>query len=80
MDEENIYPVFNKWREKRATTPELSRVGKEVVMEALTSAYREMVKSEPNWLQKPQFIPESHFLPCVPELSGVSYCFINKKK
>ena len=44
MDKENIYPVPNKWGEKRATTFELNTVARELVMEALLSAYNEVVK------------------------------------
>ncbi|HSU50815.1 MAG TPA: MmcQ/YjbR family DNA-binding protein [Segetibacter sp.] len=44
MDNENIYPVANKWGEKGATTFELDQVAKAVVMEALLSAYNEVVK------------------------------------
>jgi len=44
MDAENIYPVPNKWGEKGATTFELSKVPKEIVMEALISAYNGIVK------------------------------------
>jgi hypothetical protein len=43
MDGENIYPVPNKWGENGATTFILNRVAKEVVMEALISAYKEVV-------------------------------------
>jgi hypothetical protein len=39
-----IYPVPNKWGEKGATTFELGRLPKELVMEALLSAYNEVVK------------------------------------
>src|SRR3954469_23149085 len=39
MGGKNIYPVPNKWGEKGATTFELNQVAKEVVMEALLSAY-----------------------------------------
>lgn len=46
IDGENIYPVENKWGEKGATTFSLNRVAKEVVMEALLSAYKEVVKSK----------------------------------
>lgn len=46
MDERNIYPVPNKWGEKGATTFELNEVQKEIVMEALLSAYNEVVRSE----------------------------------
>lgn len=43
-DAENIYPVPNKWGEKGATTFDLNRVAKELVMEALLSAYNEVMK------------------------------------
>jgi hypothetical protein len=41
----NIYPVPNKWGEKGATTFELNKVPKEIVMEALLSAYNDVIKS-----------------------------------
>ena len=44
MDAENIYPVPNKWGEKGATTFDLNHVAKEFVMEALLSAYNEIIK------------------------------------
>ena len=44
LDPENIYPVPNKWGAKGATTFELNRVPKEIISEALRSAYREMMK------------------------------------
>jgi hypothetical protein len=40
IDSVNIYPVPNKWGEKGATTFELNKVAKEVLQEALISAYR----------------------------------------
>lgn len=40
----NIYPVANKWGQKGATTFELNKVSKEVIMEALVSTYNEIVK------------------------------------
>jgi len=43
-DDENIYPVPNKWGEKGATTFELDMVAKKIVMEALLSAYHEVIK------------------------------------
>ena len=46
-DDENIYPVPNKWGDKRATTFELDVVKKEIVMEALSSAYNEALKRRP---------------------------------
>ena len=40
-----IYPVPNKWGEKGATTFELgSKLPKEIIMEALLSAYTDVVK------------------------------------
>src|SRR5687768_812156 len=39
MDRKNIHPVPNKWGEKGATTFELNEVQKELVAEALLSAY-----------------------------------------
>jgi hypothetical protein len=47
MDTHNIYPVPNKWGEKGATTFDLNKVSKEIVMEALISAYNEVVKRKP---------------------------------
>src|SRR5262245_20478198 len=44
MDKKNIYPVPNKWGEKGATTFELNSVAKELVSEALLSAYNEIIK------------------------------------
>ena len=46
MDSKNIYPVPNKWGEKGATTFELNKVAKEIVMEALLSAYNEVMKKQ----------------------------------
>ena len=47
MDPKNIYPVPNKWGEKGATTFDLNHVQKEYVLEALVSAYNEVVQSSP---------------------------------
>lgn len=44
MDPVNIYPVPNKWGEKGATTFELDNVSKEFLLEALISAYHEVMK------------------------------------
>ena len=44
MDVKNIYPVANKWGEKGATTFELDKVSKEFILEALLSAYNDVVK------------------------------------
>lgn len=46
MDSDHIYPVPNKWGEKGATTFELDHVAREVVMEALNSAYHDIVNSK----------------------------------
>jgi hypothetical protein len=46
MDTDNIYPVPNKWGEKGATTFDLNQVTKETIMEALLSAYNDVVKSK----------------------------------
>jgi hypothetical protein len=44
MDKKNIFPVPNKWGEKGATTFELDRVDKNILQEALLSAYNEVLK------------------------------------
>src|SRR5215471_13445797 len=44
IDKANIYPVPNKWGEKGATTFELNAVARELVMEALLSAFNEIIK------------------------------------
>ena len=44
MDIKNIYPVPNKWGEKGATTFELNKVSKEFILEALLSAYNDVIK------------------------------------
>jgi hypothetical protein len=46
IDSINIYPVPNKWGAKGATTCALSNVAKEVVSEALLSAYSDVMKSK----------------------------------
>jgi len=43
IDSKNIYPVPNKWGENGATTFELNGVSKQVVLEALLSAYDQVV-------------------------------------
>lgn len=43
MDRDHIYPVPNKWGEKGATTFELDKVAKEFVLEALLSAYSQII-------------------------------------
>jgi hypothetical protein len=45
MSDGNIFPIPNKWGEKGMTTFVLSKVPKEIVMEALLSAYNEVIKS-----------------------------------
>ena len=42
IDATNIYPVPNKWGEKGATTFNLNKVEKEIVLEALLSAYKDV--------------------------------------
>ena len=44
MDPVNIYPVPNKWGEKGATTFQLNGVQREIVLEALVSAYNAVFK------------------------------------
>jgi len=44
MDSVNIFPVPNKWGEKGATTFDLDKVARELVLEALLSAYNEIIK------------------------------------
>lgn len=44
--EETIYPIPNKWGEKGATTFELNSVPQHIVLEALLSAYNEVIKSK----------------------------------
>jgi len=44
MHADGIYPVPNKWGEKGATTFELNKVPKELIMEALLSAYKKSGK------------------------------------
>ncbi len=46
MDKVNIYPVPNKWGEKGATTFELNKVAREILQEALISAYNEVVRKK----------------------------------
>jgi hypothetical protein len=52
IDAVNIYAVPNKWGEKGATTFELNHVAKELVQEALLSAYNEVVNSKRSSLKK----------------------------
>ena len=46
MDVHNIYPVPNQWGEKGATTFDLNKVSKEIVLEGLLSAYNEVMKKK----------------------------------
>ncbi len=46
MDAKNIYPVPNKWGAKGATTFELNKVPKEFILEALLSAYNDVMKKK----------------------------------
>jgi len=46
IDPENIYPVPNKWGEKGATTFKLQSVKKEILMEALLSAYNDIIQTK----------------------------------
>lgn len=46
--EKGIYPVPNKWGEKGATTFKLNSVPQHILMEALLSAYNEVIKSKPS--------------------------------
>ncbi len=41
-----IYPVPNKWGEKGATTFQLNKVPKEILAEALLSAYKDVLHSK----------------------------------
>ena len=43
---EGIYPVPNKWGEKGWTTFDLTKVSKEVIAEALNSAYSDVIKQK----------------------------------
>jgi hypothetical protein len=47
IDKKNIYPVPNKWGVAGATTFDLNNVEKGIVMEALISAYNEVLKIKP---------------------------------
>ena len=52
MDKKNIYPVANKWGERGATTFDLNYVAREFLMEALSSAYNEILKGQVNTKSK----------------------------
>lgn len=45
FDSTAIYPVPNKWGEKGWTTFELQKVSKDVIFEALNSAYLDVIKN-----------------------------------
>ena len=44
IDPQSIYPVPNKWGEKGATTFDLNKANKEIIIEALLSAYQNVLK------------------------------------
>jgi hypothetical protein len=46
--DEHIYPVPNKWGEKGATTFHLDHVPRNIVLEALISAYKQVLGAKPN--------------------------------
>ena len=46
MDPQHIYPVPNKWGEKGATTFELNAVSEAFVLEALLSAYNDVISKK----------------------------------
>src|SRR5579863_791007 len=46
MHTDSIFPVPNKWGEKGATTFVLGKLPKELIMEALLSAYNEVLNSK----------------------------------
>ena len=46
MNAVNIYPVPNKWGEKGAATFVLSKLNKEIIMEALLSAYTDVMNKQ----------------------------------
>lgn len=46
MDPQNIYPVPNKWGDKGATTFDLNGVSQKIVMEALISAYHDVLRKK----------------------------------
>ncbi|WP_143307398.1 MmcQ/YjbR family DNA-binding protein [Chitinophaga vietnamensis] len=46
MDQKNIFPVPNKWGLRGITTFVLDKVARELVMEALLSAYNDIVKKK----------------------------------
>lgn len=46
MDPQHIYPVSNKWGEKGATTFELNAVPEAFLLEALLSAYNDVMSKK----------------------------------
>ena len=50
--DKGIYPVPNKWGGKGATTMELNTVPKNIVLEALLSAYGEVMKGKKGKLKR----------------------------
>jgi len=46
MHKNGIYPIPNKWGENGMTTFELDKVPKGIIIEALLSAYNEILKSK----------------------------------
>ena len=48
MDRKSIYALPNKWGEKGATTFELKTVRKEILLEALLSAYQDVIAGKKN--------------------------------
>ena len=52
---EAIYPVPNKWGQKGATTFELNSVPQHIIMEALLSAYNEVMRSKGTKPKRPPF-------------------------
>lgn len=44
--DEHIYPVPNKWGEKGATTLDLDHVPRNIVLEALLSAYKQVMAAK----------------------------------
>lgn len=46
IDPQNIFPVPNKWGDKGATTFILNKVAKEILLEALLSAYNAVINSK----------------------------------
>ncbi|TDQ33026.1 MmcQ/YjbR family DNA-binding protein [Zeaxanthinibacter enoshimensis] len=47
IDPGNIYPVPNKWGEKGATTFVVNNLSEKIVLEALLSAYNQVLKPKP---------------------------------